>query len=83
LRTAQRDSSLLEVKAQLILDKIAQQEGITVEDEAVEKELQMASLQTREPVEELRARLTQNGALGRIREQLLRDKTANVLLERL
>ena len=35
------------------------------------------------PIDDLRERLTQNGTLIRIREQLLRDKTANVLLERL
>lgn len=83
LRSAQRDSALLEVKAQVILDKIAKEENIVLDDEAVERELQMASLQSREPVEDLRARLTQNGAMDKIREQLLRDKTSTVLLERL
>lgn len=83
LRAAQRDSALLEVKAQIILDKIAKEENIVLDEEAVERELQMASLQSREPVEDLRARLTQNGAMDKIREQLLRDKTSTVLLERL
>jgi trigger factor len=43
----------------------------------------MASLQAREPVEQLRARLTEDGGLARIREQLRREKTAHLLYERL
>jgi len=83
LRSAQHETATSEVKAQLILDKIAQEEKLTVDDADVDKELQMAALQSREPIDDLRERLTQNGTLIRIREQLLRDKTANVLLERL
>ena len=83
LRVAQRDSALAEVKVQLILDKIAQAESITVTDEDVEKELYMGALQTREPIEVLRQRLTENGGLAKIREQLLRDKTATALYDRL
>ena len=83
LREAQHDSALAEVKAQLILDKIAREENITVSDEDMEKELQIASLQTREPLDVLRARLEQEGTLPRLREQILREKTANALYERL
>jgi trigger factor len=54
-----------------------------VNDEEVEQELQMAALQSRENVETLRARLTQDGGLARIRERLRREKTANLLYERL
>ncbi len=43
----------------------------------------MISLQTREPVETLRDRLTREGGLARIREQLRREKTGNLLVERL
>jgi trigger factor len=83
LRGAQRDSALSEVKIGLILDKIAREENITVSDEDMDKELQMAALQTREPIDVLRARLEQEGTAVRIREQVLRDKTMNVLLERM
>jgi trigger factor len=83
LREAQRDSATAEVKATLILDKIANAEKIEVSDEELERELQIISLQTREPLESLRTRLTNEGALARIREQLRREKTASLLYERL
>jgi trigger factor len=83
LREAQRDSAINEVKATLVLDKIASAENVEVSDEELEVELQMISLQTREPLETLRERLTSEGALTRIREQLRREKTGSLLYERL
>jgi trigger factor len=83
LRTAQRDSALAEVKASILLDRIAQAEGVSVSDEELDREVHMAALQSREPVEALRQRLTENGGLARIREQLKREKTASSLYERL
>lgn len=83
LREAQRDSAIAEVRATLILDKIATAENIEVSDEELERELQIISLQTREPLDALRQRLTNDGALARIREQLRREKTGALLYERL
>jgi trigger factor len=83
LRTAQRDGAIAEVKTNLLLDKIAEAEGITISDEELDRELQLAALQSNEPVETLRNRLTQDGGLARIREQMNREKTANLLYERL
>ena len=83
LRAAQRDGAVSEVKTNLLLDKIAETEGITVSDEELDRELQLAALQSNEPVEALRQRLTQDGGLARIREQMKREKTANLLYERL
>ena len=83
LRAAQRDSALAEVKSSILLDRIAAEEKIAVSDEEMDQELQLAALQSREPVDTLKARLTQDGGLARIREQLRREKTASVLYERL
>lgn len=83
LRTAQRDSAIAEVKANLLLDRIADKEGVTVSDEELDEELHLAALQSREPYDTLRQRLTEDGGLGRIREQLKREKTASLLYERL
>jgi trigger factor len=83
LRAAQRDSAVAEVKANLILDHIANAEDVTVGDEEMDRELHIAALQSREPVETLRERLTQDGGLARIREQMRREKMASVLYERL
>ena len=83
LRTAQRDAAVNEVKTSLVLDRIADAENITVSDEELDHEIYVAALQQREPVETLRARLTENGGLARIREQLRREKIAGLLYERL
>jgi trigger factor len=83
LREAQRESAIGEVKGALVLDRIADVENINVSDEELEHELQVISLQTREPVESLRERLTREGSLAAIREQLRREKTGSLLVERL
>jgi trigger factor len=83
LRAAQRDQALNEVKASMILDKIGEAEKITISDEDLDQELFMLSLQSREPLETLRERLSKDGGLDRIREQMRREKTASVLYEKL
>jgi trigger factor len=83
LRAAQRDSAVNEVKASLLLDRIAHEENVLVSEEEVDREIHLAALQSREPVETLKARLTQEGGLARIREQLKREKTSHLLYERL
>lgn len=83
LRTAQRDGAIAEVKATILMDRIAAAENITVTDEEVQREIQIAAIQSREPVEALQKRLTEDGGLARIREQLKREKVADLLYERL
>ena len=83
LRAAQRDSAVAEVKANVLLDRIAGEENITVSEEEMDKELQIAAIQSREPLDALKVRLTKEGGLARIREQLRREKTASDLNERL
>jgi len=83
LREAQRDQAINEVKASMVLDRIAEVEGVAVSDEDVDRELLMLSIQSREPLEALRERLSKDGGLDRIREQMRREKTGSVLYERL
>ena len=83
LRAAQRDGAVAEVKTNILLDRIAAEENISISDEELDRELQLAALQSREPVDALRARLKADGGLDRIREQLRREKTASLLYERL
>jgi trigger factor len=49
----------------------------------VDRELLMLSIQSREPLETLRERLSKDGGLDRIREQMRREKTSSVLYEKL
>jgi len=83
LRAAQRDAELAEVKGSILLDRIADAEQVEVGDEEVEDQLFRISYQTREPLQALRARLTDDGGLARIREQLRREKTRASLYERI
>lgn len=83
LREAQRDQAVNEVKASLILDRIAETENIEVSEDEMERELLMLSIQAREPLEALRKRLTEDGSINRMREQIRREKTGNGLYEKL
>jgi trigger factor len=82
LRAGQREGALREVKASLILEQIAEQEKIDVSDEELEQEVAALSAQAKQPVEQVRARLTQDGGLDRIRHRIRNEKTLNHLYRR-
>jgi len=83
LRAAQRDQAMQEVKASILLDRLAEAENITVSDTDLDRELLMMSIQQREPLETLRNRLIEDGSLERMREQMRRETTATHLFEKL
>ncbi|MFB3812847.1 MAG: trigger factor [Terriglobales bacterium] len=79
LRAGQRESALKEVKVSLILDRIAELEKIEVSDEEVDREIEALAAQSRQRPEELRERLTRDGALDRIRGRIRNEKTLDYL----
>jgi trigger factor len=83
LRAAQRDEAEREVRASLVVDRIADAEKVEVSDAEVDNEVLMLSLQTREPYDALRDRLTKDGGINRLREELRREKASSVLYEKL
>jgi trigger factor len=83
LRAAQRTEAEREVRASLIVDRIAEAENVEVTDAELDNEVLMLSLQTREPYDTLRDRLNRDGGMNRLREELRREKTGNVLYEKL
>jgi len=83
LRVAQRDSALEEVKASLILDRIAELEKVEVAQDDLDRELLMLSLQSRQPLQEMKDQLVKDGTLDRIKKQLLRERTVTALYTRL
>ena len=83
LREAQRDQATNEVKASMILDRLAEAENVTVSDDDLDRELLMLSIQAREPLETLRERMAGDGGLDRIREQMRRERTGTAVFERL
>jgi trigger factor len=79
LRVGQRDQALHDVRASLLLEKVAEEEKIEVTDEEIEKEIEALALQSKQTTEAIRARLTQDGALDRIRIRLRNEKTLDFL----
>jgi len=79
LRLGQRDQALQEVKASLLLEKIADEEKIEVGDEEIDREIEALATQSKQTVEEIRGRLTRDGALDRIRNRIRTEKTIDFL----
>jgi trigger factor len=68
-----------DVKAEILLDKIATEEKIDASDEDLEKEIAHLAEHSGESTTALRARLTKQGALDRIKSKLRSDKTIDFL----
>jgi trigger factor len=81
LRGRQQDRAKDDVKAELIIDRIASTEKIDVTDEEVEHELEHVAGHSGESVEAIRARLTKQGALDRMKAKLRSDKTLDWLAQ--
>ena len=79
LRVGQRDQAVQEVKASLLLDKIAEEEKIEVSDEEINVEIEALARQSKQTPEAIRARLTRDGALDRIRNRIRSEKTLDFL----
>src|SRR5438552_8754718 len=79
LRAGQRDQALHEVKASLLLDKIAEEEKIEFSDAEIDREVDALATQSKQTAEAMRARLTRDGALDRIRNSIGNEKTLDFL----
>ena len=79
LRAGQREGALREVRASLILEQIADDEKIDISDEEMDREIEIIALQTKQPIEKVRARLTEDGGLDRMRHRLRNEKTLDFL----
>jgi trigger factor len=79
LRVGQREQALQEVKASLVLDKIAEEEKIEVSDAEIDREIEALATQSKQTPEAIRARLTRDGALDRIRNRIRSEKTLDFL----
>ena len=82
LRQAQRDAALREVKASLILEQIADKENIQASDADLDLEVARFAQQSRQPVEAVRKKLTDEGTLERMRERIRNEKTLDFLYQR-
>ncbi len=79
LRAGQRDQAVQDVKSSLLLDRIADLEGISVSEDDLNHEIESLARQTKQTRESVRARLTQDGGLDRIRNRIRSEKTLDYL----
>lgn len=79
LRKNQRQKAINDVKAELLLDRIAEAEKVEATGEDVEKEIATLSERSGESATALRARLTKQGALDRMKSKLRSDKVIDLL----
>jgi trigger factor len=79
LRAGQRDQAVQEVKASLLLEKVADEEKIQVGDEEINREIEALAKQTNQAPDAIRARLTRDGALDRIRSRIRNEKALDFL----
>jgi trigger factor len=79
LRGQQRDRSVADVKAELLLDRIATAENIDASDEEVDKQIAALAERSGESETAFRARLTKQGALDRMKSKLRSEKAIDWL----
>jgi trigger factor len=79
LRNRQKDRSIEDVKAELLLDRIATAEKIEVSDEEVDKEIATLAERSGESATAVRANLTRQGALDRMKSKIRSEKTLDWL----
>jgi len=81
LRRRQEDRAKDDVKAELIIDRIASAENIETSEDDVQRELEHLGGHSGESAEAIRARLTKQGALDRMKAKLRSDKTLDWLAQ--
>jgi trigger factor len=81
LKEAQREKAIREVKASMLLNRIAERETISATRDEVNREVERIARAQREPVAALQMKYEKDGTLGRIASQIQTEKTLNFLFE--
>jgi trigger factor len=82
IKEAQRDAAIREVKASLILGKVAEREAIGVTNEEVDREVARIAQQNREPLPTVRKKLSEDGTMDRIASHIQTEKTLGFLFDK-
>ena len=80
-RESQKDRAIRDVRATLLLDRIAEVETVSVQQDEVDREVQRLARQQREPVVAVRAKLEKDGGIERIANRIRTDKAIALLFE--
>ena len=70
-----------DVRASMLLEKIAETENLTVSDEEVEAEIEAIATASRQPIEQVRGALTKDGGERSIAHRLRNRKALDLLIE--
>jgi trigger factor len=81
IKEGQHDQAVRNVRASLLLEKVAEREGITAARDEVDREVQRIARQGREAVAVTRARLDKEGILDRIAGTIQTEKTLQFLFD--
>ena len=81
VKESQKDKAAREVKASMLLSRIAERESIGATRDEVDKEVERIARQQREPFAALRLRFEKDGTLGRIASHIQTEKTLSFLFE--
>jgi trigger factor len=81
LRESQLERAAKDVKASLLLGKVASSENISATQEEVDSEVQRIARQQREPVAATRMKLEKDGRMNGIVNRIITEKTLNFLFE--
>ena len=81
VRESQKERATKDVRASLLLDKIAEREAIAATNDEVDREVSRIARQRREAVAALRPKLQKDGTLGRIAGHIRTEKTLALLFE--
>ena len=79
LRGGQHDQALADVKASLLLERVAELEKVEVSDAEIDQEIQGLARQARQSEATVRARLEEEGGVERIRGRIRSEKTLDLL----
>jgi trigger factor len=81
VKESQHDKAVRDVKASLLINKIADTEQLFATQDEVDRELQRIARQDREPVAATRKRLEKNDGIRVIANRIRTEKTLNLLFE--
>ncbi len=81
IKDAQKEPATREVKASLVLSRIAEREAIGATRDEVDKQVERLARQQREAFAPLRLRLEKDGTLNRIASHIQTEKTLSFLFE--
>jgi len=81
IKESLREKAVREVKASLLLGKIAERESIAPTQAEVDREVERIARQNREPLAAVKFRMEKDGSMNRIAAHIQTDKTLNFLFE--